>query len=77
MANKTDKIEVMLSPTEKENIREIADILDVSMSDFVRTVAVDKARSFLKIRNGTMTLDDMLELETANTTYVSLKAASA
>lgn len=47
MKNKTVKIEVRLTPTEKEKIRELSELTNVTMAEFIRRTCLKKSPNFL------------------------------
>lgn len=49
---RTDRFEVRIEPTLKENASDIADLLDMSVSDYVRTLIIKDVRKNYRFIEG-------------------------
>jgi uncharacterized protein (DUF1778 family) len=74
---KTSKVELRVTDKEKEVIKQAAEIVDLSISDYIRERILDTSRSIVLVNENKITEKRMIDMEKVKSTYLSMKSATA
>ena len=58
---KSEILKARVSPEEKELIKQAAEILGLTMSEFMRVSILDKSKSVIAVNKGVMTREEMVD----------------